>query len=531
MSAQATPAANPPKEKPKERRGIVIVAVLVVVAALSLAGYQFSDLMTSEYRASDNSHRMAQARNFADSGVHYAAALLSNPDNYNNVLFGNPFNNPDAFRDVAIQGPDGKVIGRFTVLAPPEDGATEHHYGVADECGKINPNAMMRLDPTGAGLGEVLKKLPNMTDEIAANIVAWMGGTAGLEAGGAGNDYYTTLTPPYRSKNGFLDSIDELLLVKGVTRELLYGSDSNRNGLDDEQAANVGRGLAAYLTVHSREQNRDIEGYLPTFLGNTDVQPMAEMLFEKGVDENLIKFIVLYRKYGPASKSGGSQSALQTLASALSGASTTNKNTYNEQDLSEYPAEKIAAILTGKKIESIFKLVNVSVNIDTGKKNKEGGKIYDVYQSPLNDPANQRALLPLLFNLAGVTEETDLPPRVNVATAPPEVLAAIGFDEADVTKIITARPAPGQPLDDIHYTPAWLVSDAQLDPVKLAAMEKLITSRSQVYRFQVIGHFDGGKGPALRVEAVIDTNNGRPRILMSRDLSELGRGLSLTPNQ
>jgi hypothetical protein len=31
-----------------------------------------------------------------------------------------------------------------------------------------------------------------------------------------------------------------------------------------------------------------------------------------------------------------------------------------------------------------------------------------------------------------------------------------------------------------------------------------------------------GKGPTIRVEAVIDTNGGRPRIIAWRDLSELG---------
>jgi hypothetical protein len=44
-----------------------------------------------------------------------------------------------------------------------------------------------------------------------------------------------------------------------------------------------------------------------------------------------------------------------------------------------------------------------------------------------------------------------------------------------------------------------------------------------VYRVQSVGYFDG-KGPAARVEAVIDANGGRPRILAWRDLSELGRG-------
>jgi hypothetical protein len=40
---------------------------------------------------------------------------------------------------------------------------------------------------------------------------------------------------------------------------------------------------------------------------------------------------------------------------------------------------------------------------------------------------------------------------------------------------------------------------------------------------QSIGYF-AGKGPAVRVEAVIDTNCGRPRIVAYRNMTDLGKG-------
>src|SRR5262249_55584203 len=146
------------------------------------------------------------------------------------------------FRDQPVQG-DGKVLGRFSLIAPPSldpgSGAgTDPYFGVVDESGKINPNALMRLDPTGQQLHDVLMKLPNMTEDIANNIVAWMGGPAGVQGGGAQNDYYTGLTPPYRCRYGMLDSVNELMLVKGVTRQLLFGTDDDRNGNDNEQSQN-----------------------------------------------------------------------------------------------------------------------------------------------------------------------------------------------------------------------------------------------------------------------------------------------------
>ena len=41
---------------------------------------------------------------------------------------------------------------------------------------------------------------------------------------GAEDDYYLSLPTPYRAKNADFESLDELLLVKGMTPEILYGN-------------------------------------------------------------------------------------------------------------------------------------------------------------------------------------------------------------------------------------------------------------------------------------------------------------------
>ena len=80
-------------------------------------------------------------------------------------------------------------------------------------------------------------------------------------------------------------------------------------------------------------------------------------------------------------------------------------------------------------------------------------------------------------------------------------------------------------LDETHY-PAWLLTQANLSPATLKALDKYITARTGVYRMQVQGYFDNGT--ASRVEAVIDTYNGRPRVVYWRPLSDLGRGFDLS---
>ena len=103
--------------RPTQRRqGVVLLAVLVVLVLLSLAAYNYSELMLSEYKASVNYHKNAQARAFADSGVHYAMAMLANPDNIATLLNNNPYDNPLVFRNQAV-GTGGQT-GYFTLMAP-----------------------------------------------------------------------------------------------------------------------------------------------------------------------------------------------------------------------------------------------------------------------------------------------------------------------------------------------------------------------------------------------------------------------------
>ncbi len=84
-----------------------------------------------------------------------------------------------------------------------------------DEGGKINLNAMMIPDPTGNTLYNMLILLPNMTSNIANCIIDWMDPDETTRDGGAESDYYSGMTPSYSCKDGPIDSLEELLLVKG----------------------------------------------------------------------------------------------------------------------------------------------------------------------------------------------------------------------------------------------------------------------------------------------------------------------------
>jgi hypothetical protein len=132
-----------------------------------------------------------------------------------------------------------------------------------------------------------------------------------------------------------------------------------------------------------------------------------------------------------------------------------------------------------------------------------------------------------LLDKTTTQQGSELAARVNINTAPREVLLALpGLEEADVDEIIAKRPqfVNGEAPDATHATVAWLLADGTLPVEVLQGLERYITARTQVYRVQAVGYFDEG-GPVARVEAVIDTNQGKPRIVYYRDLTDLGRAL------
>ena len=90
-----------------------------------------------------------------------------------------------------------------------------------------------------------------------------------------------------------------------------------------------------------------------------------------------------------------------------------------------------------------------------------------------------------------------------------------------------ASSANGNLNQPEYQTITWLITQAGYSPQTVQQLEKYITARTQVYRLQALGYLDGGT-PTARVEAVVDANNGRPRILYYRELTDLGKGFDLS---
>jgi general secretion pathway protein K len=84
-------------------------------------------------------------------------------------------------------------------------------------------------------LRNLLKTLDVQEEEvntIVDSILDWKDADDLHHLSGAESDYYMSLPNPYKAKNANFDTLEELLLVKGVTSEILYG-DNEKKGLID----------------------------------------------------------------------------------------------------------------------------------------------------------------------------------------------------------------------------------------------------------------------------------------------------------
>ena len=89
---------------------------------------------------------------------------------------------------------------------------------------------------------------------------------------------------------------------------------------------------------------------------------------------------------------------------------------------------------------------------------------------------------------------------------------AIGDDGTPMVDAISRRATNG-----------WLFMEGLIGIGDMRKLDKHLTTTGDIWRGQVIGHFDQG-GPSTRLEFVIDRSVFPARTIALRDLSELGRG-------
>jgi general secretion pathway protein K len=223
------------------QRGIALVIVLLVLALLLTIAGEFALAMRLEGRTTLNFGATVAAGHLAQAGYHRAVAEILRS-------VSQPGANPPA---VYLDETGLLVFRRSPVVAPKaptrEDlplGPGRFSYRLTDEGGRINANTSV---PSFRALLEALEVSREVRDAIVDSVQDWTDGNENYRLNGAESDYYLSLPAPYRAKNARLDSIEELLQVKGVTPQIFYGTPDKP-------------GLSEYVTVFGGRINVNTAG-------------------------------------------------------------------------------------------------------------------------------------------------------------------------------------------------------------------------------------------------------------------------------
>ncbi len=423
-----------------------LVAVLVVVMLLSMLVISLLFRFQAEDSAASASLGGEQAWAAAMSGVEEALRVASTAA----PGATDWQDNPGAFRERLVFD-DGGERWFFSVFTP---GAVpgEVRHGLTDEASKLNINAAASAK---------FEKLPRVSATMAAALIDFLDPDDVPEPEGAEQAYYSALARPYTIRNGPLASLDELLLVRGFTAEILHGTPPTSAPAPEAEAspapanARPARGLSQYLTVTSYDLNADADGWDLTNLNDPSVPLPATDRLPAAVTNFIF--------------------ALQTNGVTLS-----------------HPADLLEATLPVKDGKG------VETELLSGVGKAELATVLELFTA--NDYYYTEGL-------------------INVNTANATVLATLpGVDEALAETIVSARGALGP---DRKTTIAWLFQEGVLDAAKFKTLAPLLTARSVQFSFQVIGY--GVPSGRFRVlEAGIDVAGGERRVTYLRDVTRRG---------
>lgn len=569
-----------PKQMPN-RKGFFLIMVLVVVAVATLAAYSFTDTMLAFDDAANLVGDQVQTRAVAESAIEMTRLILSQSVEMRDSL-GGTYNNPAVFQAIqVVPATDDARSVNFSIVAPAlnEMGRLSGiRFGLRNESSRLNVNALISLDknadllmpalnlisgdsadltnslqsgtaisgedPSQLSLPQsLLMSLPGMTLQIADSILDWLDEDSDPRPNGSELEYYSVLPTPYAPKNGPIDSVEELLLVRGVTPELLFGIDSNRNGVVDPAERQGGLvdatqtsslGWTSFLSVHGYESNKRRDGTPKIDVNQDDLEVLYQQL--SGVIENPD-----YSSYIVAFRVGGQSSIAKTATSAIAGNTQSSSQSSSDPGAtggkSQQPTgaggmpqstntstpvwtgdliSKLDLTGGGTKLSQILDLIDSTVTI--------GGQSY---RSPFtSDPLQMASYMPLLMDALSTTEFDKMPGRININECPAELLYGLPILEAETVEAILEARAQATESENRQYE-TWLLVEGLVTLDTMRTLTPLFTGGGDVFSAQIIAYYETSS-TATRLEAVIDATGVNPRIANLRDLSHLGRGFDLS---
>jgi type II secretory pathway component PulK len=443
----------------RRSRGTVLIVAMIVSFALAATVLVLCRTMRVEAMASANLAAAAQASAVARGAEQYVVALITDEG--------------ERVRDLGEENFAGVRIGEgvFWILRPDYDDEQLPLFGLVEESAKVN------IGRENSSLYNRLLRLAGMTDTAASSICDWVDSDTEVEGDGAEMDFYLnhpSQCEPYYPKDGPMETVEELLLVRGVDRVMLYG-DGTTGPLGQRSGVRAGstgggafldrqlaRGMFDLVTVYTRENNRSADGQARIRIGDS-----GRAINQDGdVNNNSMRTRLRQRL---------------------------------ETRLSQARAQEIVTAIGQTDMNDIFEFY---------RRAKASGKLTEQE-------------FDLIYDDLTTTGNNSLRGLININAAPRAVLMCLnGIDETDVDKLL-ARRATIDTSAEASNGIAWVAEALTPERAANAKLGSQITTRTNQWSADILAA--SGNGRAFkRVRIVVDNRQGTPQIIYRRDLTNRG---------
>lgn len=247
-------------------RGMALILTIMIISLIVTLTLQFNASMRSDLEETANLRDGVKMSYIAKSGFSYALAVLSMDTAEGSV---------DSLHDIWA---DSKTLSE-NAGSLFDDGRVE--LRISDHSAKIQINHLVdengEYNAAQKGLLTRFLRSPvfGLSSEEVDNIVDaikdWIDGNSEVTRFGAEDTYYKTLEKPYACKNAPLEFVEELLLIRGITKELFYGTEE-RPGISD------------YLTTYGDGK-----------ININTADPLIVRALSDDMDDGMVEEIVSYR--------------------------------------------------------------------------------------------------------------------------------------------------------------------------------------------------------------------------------------------
>lgn len=240
--------------------GYVLIIVLLMTSLLVSVSSEFLIVAQTNINYIRKFSEKQKASLLAKSGIKLATFILEADKRglITDLLPRKPDRNIDCYDDLwALNFPELSLEGGNLKII------------IIDENSKINVNILANefVDKTPYyGVTQRFFLNLGLPQDLADTIIDWVDiDDSRFPYGAESSDYYLTLDNPYKAKNGEMDSIDELLLIKGITPEIFYGLGGGNYGqeenlvIDNKGSRDISESMFSDLRKDTLMESNDLE--------------------------------------------------------------------------------------------------------------------------------------------------------------------------------------------------------------------------------------------------------------------------------